>query len=414
MELLARHVAPAVWSNIAEPGDTWAGALRRQLGVERALQWAIAPFSPLPDEVEAPGGEMGAGALKGWRTAHGRWSTRLETYDYRKDLDALEKMGGRLIFPGDEEWPSGLNHLEDRMPPALWVVGNIRGEEDSPNVSIVGSRAATQYGTKLAGQIAFDLAESGVIVVSGGAYGIDAAAHRGALDALTLRHLEERTVRDEDKPPTIAIICGGLSNLYPPGNRRLFDRILVEGGGIVAEVPPSFRPARWRFLERNRLIAAWSEVTLVVEAGVRSGALATANRAADLGREVAAVPGPVTSPSSKGPHILLREGATLVEDASDVLAIVNPSATGDLEKLQNHEDKHEGLPGVNSQTARVLHTLTPLAQRVWEALPLMGAAPSNSVAQVAGVTEDEAGSGLLSLHIVGLAKCEDDKWRRAV
>lgn len=422
------RTAAAIWSNIAEPGDTWGGALRRKKGVLGALQWAMDPFTQANSM--GPGGEVGPASVKGWKTAHKRWQTRLASLDYEADLRQLENLGGRLIVPGDEEWPDGLYDLEDRMPPALWVVGAPLGNQEAPDpsVSIVGSRAATSYGARVAGELAFELTERGVVIVSGGAYGIDAAAHRGALDARDLRLLEERAANsrseeaqnsfdgpnpEESSPSTIVIICGGLGNLYPPGNRRLFDRVLASHGTLVAEVPPSFRPARWRFLERNRLIAAWSEVTVVVEAGVRSGALATANRAADLGREVGAVPGRVDSPASMGPHRLLREGAFLVGDSLDVMAVLDPTETGDIARQQSDSLSHEGLPRVSAQSAKLLHTLPPLARRVWDALPLMGEATASSVAEVAGVSEDEAGSGLLSLHIVGLAHLEGDKWRRS-
>lgn len=439
-----RRTAAAIWSNIAEPGDTWSGALRHQMGVGRALEWAMGSFSPPP--AEAPGGEVGTSADRGWQTAYKRWHARIATLNHKEDLEQLERLGGRLVTPEDEEWPEGLNDLEDRMPPALWVVGAPIWNSRTPqlSVSMVGSRAATSYGARVAGEIAFDLAERGVVVVSGGAYGIDAAAHRGALDARDLLALETRN-RERDpetggraglpqvsdqgsaatpggeraaeaypalSPSTIVVICGGLGNLYPPGNRRLFDRVLQTEGSLVAEVPPSFRPARWRFLERNRLIAAWSPITIVVEAGIRSGALATANRAIDLGREVGAVPGRVDSAASMGPHELLREGALLIADGADVIAVLDPSETADLAKHRNEFDRHAGLPGVSTQTAQILQGLPPLAQRVWEALPLMGEATSQSIAKVAGISEDEAGAGLLSLHVVGLARLEDGKWCR--
>lgn len=411
------RMASALWSHIAEPGDRWGGALRAQMGVVESMRWVFASFTAPPAQISGPGGREAS--PEGWRSAHRRWRARLGSEDWRSDLEQLDRLGGRLVTPEDSEWPAGLTHLEDREPPALWVLGNApltAAGVPRHEVAIVGSRAATQYGTKIAGQIAFDLSENGALIISGGAYGIDSAAHRGALDAQSLRDLETRDGGESGPSqggvPTVAIVCGGLNSLYPPGNKNLFQRILDGGGHIVAEVPPAFRPARWRFLERNRLIAAWAQVTVVVEAGARSGALATANRAGELGREVAAVPGPVTSASSVGPHILLREGAALVEDALDVLALLDPTRTEDLQRSIDESPTHSGLPGITPHMAQSLHSLSPLAKRVWEALPLMGDADAERVAQVAGVSGDEAGSGLLTLHLAGLAHCEGNKWRR--
>lgn len=413
MRITDKRVAPAVWSNIAEPGDAWAGALRRELGVRPALEWALAPFTA--PAFPGPHGETDQAAAKGWRAAHRRWAARLQVIDWRSDLKTLADMGGRLVIPSDDEWPAALNDLQDKTPPALWVLGSAPLSDHGPaepTVSIVGSRAATSYGAKLAGEMAFDLGEQQVTVVSGGAYGIDAAAHRGALDSWTLRKLEAPTSVPGGFISTVAVVCGGLKNLYPPGNKRLFKRILNEGGSIVAEVPPTFRPARWRFLERNRLIAAWSKVTVIVEAGARSGALATANRAVEIGREVAAMPGPVTSAASVGPHMLLKDGAALVENAADILALVDPTRTEDLKRQQDPSRSHDGLPGVTEHVSRTLSGLHPLAKRVWEALPLMGAAETLSIARAAGLSEGEADSGLLTLHLAGLAENEGQKWRR--
>lgn len=434
MNLEDEHVVAAAWSNIAEPGDRWAGALRRALGPRAALVWAMAPFSPPRRGVLGPGGEEGEGAFAGWRLAHKRWRMRLEVLDVRSDLEQLERLGGRLVIPSDKEWPQGLAHLEDREPPALWVIGeaplSVKGAPAA--ISLVGARAATSYGVTIASQMAFDLVDAGHLILSGGAYGIDAAAHRGAMDAVTSRATNGGQSTDSGEaqlhagnvtaarrpipittvppklPATAAIVCGGLNNLYPPGNEEMFRSIVKGGGLLVAEVPPAFRPARWRFLERNRLIAAWSEVTVVVEAGLRSGALATANRALELGRDIGAVPGPVTSAASAGPHRLLQEGAALVTDAADVMALVGRMRGDD-------EDDHLQVgSSISRALNRKLERLEPINRRVWEALPLVATAELDSVARAAGVAHDEAGSSLLALQLAGLAQCEEGRWGRTV
>ncbi len=401
MELDDPYQVAAAWSNIAEPGDIWAGALRERLGPAEALAWAVAPFSAPPPDLEGPGGQRGEGAKEGWRSAHRRWEPRVEALNVENDLATLQELGGRLVIPQSPDWPAALEALEVRCPAALWVLGKAAlAMDDDRCISIVGARAATSYGVKVTAQMAHDLCEGGFVVVSGGAYGIDAAAHRGALEAA---EQAGNLGAPEARIPTIAIICGGLSNLYPPGNESLFKRIQESGGLIVAEVPPSFRPARWRFLERNRLIAAWSAATIVPEAGARSGAMATANRAVELGRDVGAVPGPVTSPASAGPHSLIKDGAALVENAWDAAALVLGVDSVDSLAAQEPTDPVE----------KELSRLGELERRVWNALALTVAVPSQNVARAAGISAEEAGGGLLRLHMAGLATCENGLWQRA-
>ncbi len=401
MEIEDPYQVAAAWSNIAEPGDIWAGALRENLGAAEALAWAFAPYRPLPPDLEGPGAQWGEGAKEGWRAAHRRWEPRVEALELERDLETLQELGGRLVIPQSPDWPATLEALGVRCPPALWVLGKpaLSMEEDRC-VSIVGARAATPYGMKVTAQMAHDLCEGGFTIVSGGAYGIDAASHRGAIESA------QRTKSlggSEARIPTIAIICGGLSNLYPPGNESLFKKILEAGGLIVAEVPPSFRPARWRFLERNRLIAAWSPATIVPEAGARSGAMATANRAVELGRDVGAVPGPVTSPASVGPHSLIKDGAALVENARDVAALILGVDSTDATLTTEPTDPIE----------KELAKLGELERRVWNALALTMGVPSQNIARAAGISMDEAGGGLLRLHMAGLATCENGLWQRA-
>ena len=310
--------AAATWSGIAEPGDTWAGALREQLGAEAALDWIGRPYEPLLEEIKTPAGDKDPSA---WKKRHQRWHQRLTELNIDAELAELETLGGHLVVPSDPDWPIRLNDLGYAAPAALWVMGEgTLPSADEQAVSIVGSRAATTYGITVSETLARELTANGIAVISGGACGIDAAAHRGALEAQT-------TNTKQALPGTVAILSGGLSNLHPAGNQPLFERIAGEGGLILAEVPPSFRPARWRFLERNRLIAALSGATVVVEGGMRSGAIATANRAVDLDRVVVAVPGPITSATSQGANQLLKDGATLIASATDVIEALEVNRT---------------------------------------------------------------------------------------
>lgn len=403
MKIEDERSALAAWSNIAEPGDKWAGALRQQLGWRDSLQWVLAPFT-LPD-VAPPAGDATSDVGRAWRRLHRRYQERTSVLKPGADLKQLADLGGRLVIPGDAEWPQALNDLGEAAPPALWVLGANLKQGEVPPVSMVGARAATPYGGQVAAQMAYDLYRQGHTIVSGGAYGIDAAAHRGALDAARPSH-PDSAERLAGTLPTVAVVCGGLAKLYPPGNAALFRRMLAEGGAIVAESPPSFRPARWRFLERNRLIAAWSPVTVIVEASARSGALATANRALDLGREVAAVPGPVTSAASAGPHLLITQGAALVDGAPAVSELAGGPATGEHTQQTQDTWLEKALKGVD-----------PVARRTWQALPLLESAPAGSVARAAGIAGDEVGAALIALQLAGLATPESGaggvRWRRS-
>jgi DNA processing protein len=238
------------------------------------------------------------------------WRQRLDDLPAQLDLAGFHRQGIRLVCPGDSEWPTQLNTLGVARPYALWL----RGEADLrycclQSVSIVGARASSAYGTHVGTEMAATLAGRGWTVVSGGAYGIDASAHQGALAADGV---------------TIAVLACGVDHAYPPGHHDLLASIAAQGV-LVSEWPPGRTPTRLRFLIRNRVIGALTRGTVVVEAGQRSGALNTARHARDLGRPVMAVPGPVTSEASAGCHKIIREwGAVCVTDAYDVLELLTP------------------------------------------------------------------------------------------
>jgi DNA processing protein len=231
---------------------------------------------------------------------------KIKTFESAPAFQSIEKAGARFIIPGDEQWPLRVDELE--CPPiGLIVKGNLENLSN-PSLAIVGTRNPTPYGVRIAGDFAAGFVDREWDIVSGGAYGIDSAAHRGALVA------EGRT---------IAVIASGIDLQYPSGNTRLFEEI-CENGAIVTEVMPGVPALPHRFLTRNRIIAALSQATLVVEAAFRSGSLRTARDAAELMRPVMAIPGPINSPSSEGCHRLIGErAAELVTSVADAIELIS-------------------------------------------------------------------------------------------
>lgn len=408
-DLADQRLAAAAWSRLAEPGDAVAGALVAHLGAAGALQWLV-------EAVRDPARGLCGGALADLGTpvattrlldAVARWLPRLDRLDPRRELHVLERLGGTLLVPGDEGWPAGLADLATAAPFALWV----RGHGDlagltAGSVAVVGARASSGYGEHVAADLSAGLADRGVTVVSGGAYGIDAAAHRGAVGG---------------GGPTVAVLAGGVDRLYPPGNQGLLRRIADGAGALVSEVPPGSAPFKQRFLARNRIIAAVSRATVVVEAAWRSGALSTARHAAELFRPLGAVPGPVTSATSAGCHVLLRDGrAVCVTDADEVLELA--SAIGDSPGDSPGDVATTGLqvPGPGEPSAAAVRRATAdraaqlgdPARPVWDALPARASAAVESVSRAAGlsVRETLAGLGILEQH--GLAEPDGALWRR--
>jgi DNA processing protein len=311
-----------------------------------------------------------------------------------EDLEILERMGGRLVTAADDEWPllaftafDGLDvtkRPEGRPPLALWVTGSARLDEVAErSAAIVGTRAATNYGEHVATELAAGLAERDATVVSGGAYGIDGAAHRGALVADGL---------------TVVVLASGIDVCYPAGHAALFERVR-EQGLIVTEYPPGLRPQRHRFLTRNRLVAALSGATVVVEAGARSGAANTAAWARALGRHVCAVPGPVTSSASVGCHALLRDGATVVTRADEIVELIG----------------HAGeLAADDDRPASRLDGLTDTELRVYDAFPARGARTVDEIAVASGLPPTQVLGPLSMLEIGGLVVCQGGRWKLAL
>ena len=305
------------------------------------------------------------------------------------DLELLARRGGRLITPDDDEWPAlalaafggAAVKAKGRPPLVLWALGPARLDETSQRAAaVVGTRAATTYGEHTASDLAAGLVERDVAVVSGGAYGIDGAAHRAALAAEGI---------------TVAVMAGGIDVPYPAGHSALLHRI-GQHGLLLTEYPPGIRPARHRFLTRNRLVAAMAGAAVVVEAGLRSGAANTAAWARALGRVVAAVPGPVTSSASAGCHALLRDGAALVTRADDIVELV-----GRMGELAPEEPR----------PTTALDGLTEAERQVYEALPGRGAATIDEIAVASGLVPEQVLGPLAILEVTGLAERHDGRWR---
>jgi len=304
----ADREARAVLATATDAGDPGVSDLVRRTGAVAALA------------------ALRAGAVDG--SAAARYRRRLALIEPGAVAAATAGSGARVVVPGDPEWPTGLDDLDvvrsaqgwGGAPVALWVRGPARlGPVTTHSVAVVGSREATAYGCSVAAELAEGLTEQGWSVVSGGAYGIDGAAHRGALSV---------------DGGTVAVLAGGVDVPYPRGNAALLERI-AEEGLLVSEAPPGAAPTRRAFLIRNRLIAAMTSGTVVVEAALRSGALNTATWANGCLRVVMAVPGPVTSPLSAGTHRLLRDAeAVLVTGAADVVATLAPLLPAALEQVQ--------------------------------------------------------------------------------
>ena len=292
------HVVPdertarMVLSMIVEPDDAATGRLLGELGTLELFRLA-------ERDDAVPG--LSAVDAQVWRAQFERSDAR--TLGQR--IVNAERAGIGALIPGDGEWPSALDDLGNRRPYVLWTRGTpsflARPVDDL--VTITGARASTSYGEHVAGELASDLANAERIVVAGGAYGIEGAAHRAALAS---------------GGDTIAVMANGVDRMYPMGHRELLERV-ADLGLLISEVPPGSVPTRHRFIARARLMAALSTATVVVEAVARSGSMKVAERAQELGRMVGAVPGPVTSATSTGPHRLLRDkDCAVITDAADL------------------------------------------------------------------------------------------------
>lgn len=323
-----------------------------------------------------------------------RWNRRME-----RTLNAEAHMaatcGAWLVTPADPLWPPQLNDLGPARPYGLWCRGDSRHLLDlasAPSVALVGSRDPSIYGTEATTHLTAELARRGYTVISGGAMGIDIAAHRAAL-----------TQQGSDLP-TIAFMAGGLDRLYPAQNSDALNMI-VDRGLIMSEVSVGNTPTRWRFLERNRLIAALARHTIVVEARWRSGALNTARHAMEIGRTLWAVPGQINSPNSVGTNRLLRDGlAQTLTEAADILEY---DAAAGFELGTEHESEWD-----QAASSSALDELTERQGRVWDDLSPRSYRGVDEIAAALGLSARDVMADLFHLGRCGLAESSGTSWRK--
>lgn len=360
----AERFARAAWSGIAEPGDSTAGFLVAAVGASAALTMLVEHRS-----AEQMAAEIGADD-DDVRTQLGRglarWTPRLDSRATLQLLSLAASCRAVLLTPGHPAWPERLGDLGPHAPLALWLRGRPNALRDTTrSVALVGARAATGYGEHVAMEAGSGLSDRGFVIVSGAAYGIDGMAHRAALAS---------------QGTTVAFLAGGVDRPYPSGHVSLIGRI-IETGAIVSEVPCGGAPSKWRFLQRNRLIAAVGDATVVLEAGWRSGSLNTAGHAAALGRPLGAVPGPITSAASAGCHRLIREyGAVCVTTVDEMAELAGVAPAGcDPEPA-----------GRSSDEIRVLDSLSVRASRSAVEVAKRTGLPVDAVQAVLGILELDA------------------------
>lgn len=328
-----------------------------------------------------------------WDSLRGRpdgtWARRAQAIDLPALARETQECGARFVIPGDEEWPTKLDDLaraevmgQTGTPFGVWVRGAPL-PDTSGAVAIVGSRACSTYGQEATLTLASDLAAGGRPIVSGLAYGIDAAAHRGALGVNGV---------------TMGVVAAGVNLPYPAANTRLTDAV-AQCGGLISEAPPGARPKKAAFLARNRIIAALASAVVVVEAALRSGAKNTTSWALSLGRPVLAVPGPLTSSLSATPHQLIRDGeAILVTSAQEIEAVVAPLGSVSETRRRGPE--------------RPIDRLLPNPRLVREAMPASGAVSAAELSIATGLPMMAVLAAAGELESTGwLERCEDGLFR---
>lgn len=370
--------ARGVWSTLVEPGDGDAGVLVASLGAADALtalvdEWPAARIVAAVTERDVVAGDRLASSLP---DALARWRPRLRRANAMHAFELAARVGARLIVPSDAVWPAGVDDLGAHAPLSLWLRGTGEACESlERSIALVGARAATGYGGHVAMEAAAGLVDRGFAIVSGAAYGIDGTAHRTALAS---------------RGSTVAFLAGGVDRFYPAGHDDLLARI-VQRGAVLSELACGTAPTKWRFLQRNRLIAAASQATIVVEAGWRSGSLNTASHAAELGRPVGAVPGPITSPASVGCHRLIRDYiAVCVTNAAEMAELVDGLAVSD--------------------PARDAADRGPEQIRVLDALSRRAARHLDDVARRCGMSPASVGSVLGLLQLEGAVAEREHGW----
>lgn len=352
------------------------------------------PAAPVIDMIAALGVSEAAAAVRRrkvpdeYREVLAITASRADTDQAQADLDTAERIGARLVTPADDEWPAwslmALGQADTAArggePLALWVRGPARLDDIAAAcVALVGSRAASSYGEHVTATVASGLCDNGFAVLSGGAFGIDGAAHRAALGS---------------GGTTAAVMACGIDRDYPAAHAQLL-REIARVGAVISEYPPGTTAAKHRFLTRNRLVAALGGATVVVEAGRRSGAANTAAWARKLGRPLGAVPGPVTSVTSVGCHQMIADQlATLVVDAAAVIRLVRPDGEGVM----------------TGGRARATDALSAEQKRVHDALPARGAVTIGEIAFSAGLELPAVRTALARLEVTGLIDGDGARW----
>ena len=307
-----------------------------------------------------------------------RWSPRLTSEMALTSLRQAARFGARLLTPDRPLWPGGVNDLLHFAPIALWVRGTDAALASiDTGIALVGARAATGYGEHVTMEASAGLVDRGYSIISGAAYGIDGMAHRAALAS---------------NGHTIAFLAGGVDRFYPSGHDALLTRI-VESGAVISEVPCGVPPTKWRFLQRNRLIAASSLATIVLEAGWRSGSLNTAGHAAALGRPLGAVPGPVTSATSAGCHRLIRD--------YDAVCVTNADEMAELAPIGPADDAPSPISTADRDHARLL-----------DAMSLRSPRRAVDIASRAGLSIAEVQGLLGTLELDGRVRESEGGWVR--
>ncbi|MFM6963261.1 MAG: DNA-processing protein DprA [Micrococcales bacterium] len=381
-QAVADAFARVALSIISEPGDRFAGWLATRYRPSAIIEMFLNGFkfdeflsADAQTELEVKFGRLDALFLD----AVERWLPRLSLSAVNQSLSTARQLEGRIIFRDEQFWPQGLNDLQEGAPHVLWLRGNPKVLALSDrSISVVGSRLASTYGEAATTSLVSAAVAEQLAVISGGAYGIDSIAHRAtiALDGFT-----------------VAVLAGGIDRMYPAGNFDLLSRI-AKTNVIVSEQPPGSSPTKWRFLQRNRLIAALGSATVVVEAGARSGALNTATHAEKLGREIGAFPGRFDSPQSAGCHDLIRSGkAVLIGNPSHAIELV-------LGASESGHAAGEAKSEIGALETRALDALTSKA------------APASKIAAKAGLTAMEVMIALGSLELLGFAVRRGSGWVR--
>lgn len=412
--LLDTTAARLVWSIAIEPGDQIAGALTAALGPIAALEILLksasekgflqnllqelrrtetedkTPASPQrpcadPELLWEENSETLSGLSPkqlcgAWR----RWKPRLDMIPYVAMLKVAQQQHFTLLTPEHPMWPAQLSLLGTGSPQTLWVKGDCAALS-RPGLAVVGARAITRYGEEVTAELTQAGVRAGAMIVSGAAYGVDAAAHRVAL---------------QSGAPTVAVLAGGSDRPYPMAHANLLAEI-VDAGAVCSEVPPGTAPTRWRFLQRNRIIAALSQATLVTEAGMRSGAINTAGHTAEIGNPLGAVPGPITSPASTGCHRLIREyNAEVITNGAQVRALA-----GLDDGMPDTQYTAQSHTSANFDTESALKSRTPSKHvRVLDSLPFRGRLTIQQISQRSGLDENEVTLALAEMELIGSVK----------